>query len=29
MNRPLIPQFSFYRRDQLWLWAAAIGLPFL
>ncbi len=24
------PQFkSFYRRDQLWLWATAIGLPFL
>lgn len=23
------PQFkSFYRHDQLWLWAAAIGLPF-
>jgi hypothetical protein len=24
------PQFkSFYRHDQLWLWAAAIGLPFV
>ncbi len=23
------PQFkSFYRRDQLWLWALALGLPF-
>ncbi len=24
------PEFiSFYRRDQLWLWAMAIGLPFV